>query len=91
VDAVGIFLEIGAFAGGFLGGFGAAYLLGDGGAVLLPFFLSATRELNPFWLGYVIGAGAGHAVVKYSIDDALDSIENKLAQLLAALAERGEE
>jgi len=51
----GVVLEFLALLGGVATGFLSSILLGPITTILLPFFLSSTRELNPFWLGYLIG------------------------------------
>lgn len=62
-DAVIQFLlALGTGALGFLIGFIVELFLGPAVAVLLPFFLSSNRELNPFWLGYIIGVGVAWLV-----------------------------
>ena len=52
---LGIVLEILAFIAGVALGFIFEYVLGDAFAILFAFFTSSTRELNPFWIGYLVG------------------------------------
>ena len=53
-------IEILAFVAGGLLGFAIEYFLGDALAVLFAFFTSSTRELNTFWIGYLIGVAVAH-------------------------------
>jgi len=55
-----ILIKIGVFLLGVVVGLAIYLLLGPAGAVLIPFFLSGNRELNEFWLGYIIGCGIAY-------------------------------
>jgi len=55
-----ILIKIGVFILGVIVGLVIYLLLGPAGAVLIPFFLSGNRELNEFWLGYIIGCGIAY-------------------------------
>lgn len=57
---LGIILEVIAFIAGLVLGFIVEYVLGDAFAVLFALFASSTHELNPFWLGYLVGVAIAH-------------------------------
>jgi len=72
-----ILIKIGVFILGVIVGLGAYLLLGPAGAVLIPFFLSGNRELNEFWLGYIIGCGVAYYLEGRALVQFLNKLTNR--------------
>jgi len=72
-----ILVKIGVFLLGVVVGLGAYLLLGPAGAVLIPFFLSGNRELNEFWLGYIIGCGIAYYIEGRALVQFLNKLTNR--------------